>query len=325
MSNSLFTEIQQYITYHNLIPSGSKVVIGLSGGPDSILLLYALNHLKITFDLSLIAVHLDHGWRNNSADDVLFCKKVCDTLNIPLVSARLQDLALPAHKLKGSKEEVGRHARRFVLEQVASEQHAQVIALGQHADDQTETFFIRLLRGSTLAGLTGIKPRDGMYVRPLLAVYKQEIIDYLHEHGIEYLTDPTNEHDTYLRNRIRKYVIPALRQTDERFDHNFVRTLDSLQETEEYLARQTIQIFEQCAQQVESLWTLSKNKLLALDTFMQKRILVMWLIKNNVPFTLSENFLTEILRFINLQASKSHRMHAQWSITKKKDILTIEK
>ncbi len=320
----LFQKIQHYIIRHNLIASGNKIVIGFSGGPDSMLLLHFLNSIKHTFNITLIAAHLDHGWRENSASEVLFCESVCAKLEIPFVSARLQELALEK-QTKGSKEEVGRNARRFFLETIACEHNANLIALGQHLDDQEETFFIRLIRGSTLSGLTCIKPKEGVYIRPLLEIKKQEILDYLDREGIAYLTDPSNELDIYLRNRIRKYVIPALRETDDRFDHNFLRTLDSIQSAEQYLITLTKRAFGESAHQANDTWHLDITKLRALDSFLQYRVLLLWLIKSGVPFVPTERFLAEVMRFIEQPGSKTHTLHTHWSMVKKKNIVFIEK
>lgn len=321
----MLNNIQQYITDNNLIASGSKIVIGLSGGPDSILLLHMLHQLQRTYNLTLIAAHLDHGWRANSASEVVFCKEACEALNIPFVSAHLDDLKLKPQKLKGSKEEVGRNARRFFLETIVREHHADSIALGQHLDDQEETFFIRLIRGSTLSGLTCIKPKDGLYIRPLLEIKKQEILVYLKEQGITYLTDPSNELDLFLRNRIRKYVIPALRQTDDRFDHNFLRTLGSIQDAERFLVDLTQKEFKRIAHQVDGQWHVNSTQLHELDPFMQYRVLLEWLILSDVPFVPTERFLDEIMRFIKQPGSKTHTLHERWSIIKKKNMLSIEK
>ena len=140
---------------------------------------------------------------------------------------------------------------------------------------------------------------------------------------LAYLTDPSNELDIYLRNRIRKYVIPALRQTDNRFDHNFLRTLSSIQSAEQYLTKVTQKKFSSVAHQAGTMWHLNTLKLQALDSFMQPRVILEWLIKNNVPFIPTEAFLKEILRFIMQPGSKSHVIHERWSIIKKKNIVYI--
>ena len=221
----LFDTIHSFANSHKLLADNQTIIIGLSGGPDSVFLLHFLAHLRPTYNLTLVAAHLDHQWRENSADDVLFCRQLCDTLNIPLASNTISDLGLSL-KFNGSQEEIGRKARRFFLESVKAQQNAHTIALGHHAQDQQETFFIRLVRGASLSGLTGMKVKEKDYIRPLLATNKKVILEYLHANNISYLRDPSNESDAYLRNRIRKHVIPALQLCDTRFETNFASTLE---------------------------------------------------------------------------------------------------
>jgi len=314
----MLERIEQYITDHSLIAPGNTVVVGFSGGPDSLLLLHMLSQLQHTYSLTLIAAHLDHEWRDNSEQDQLFCKEVAQHLNIPFVSAKLSELPLPK-KPKGSLEQIGRKARRLFLEIVAQEHNADAIALGQHLDDQEETFFIRLIRGSTLSGLTCMRPKSGLYIRPLLEIKKTKILNYLDTHGITYLKDPSNELDFFLRNRIRKRVIPAIREADERFDHNFLRTLTSIQATENYLSGVTKQAFKTVASLIDTRWHIDTTKLFSLDPFIQYRLLMHWLISSGVPFVPTEGFLDEIMRFLHQPGSKTHVIHEQWSIVKKRD------
>src|SRR5579872_4562008 len=230
----LFQRINSYISQHNLIPPNSTIILGLSGGPDSVFLAHLLADMQKKGLCTVIAAHLDHQWRTDSANDVQFCQALAEQLGITFVSTSIDNLSLSV-KFNGSKEEMGRRMRRHFFEQVKNEHEAHAIALAHHADDQQETFFIRLLRGASLTGLTGMKPHHGDYIRPLLEISKAEILDYLTAHQITYLIDPTNESDAYLRNRIRNTVIPALTATDNRFSANFMATLHRLQETEEFL------------------------------------------------------------------------------------------
>ena len=154
------------IIFNNLIAESSKIILGLSGGPDSIYLLHKLASLRNTGTIKeLIAAHLDHEWRQDSAKDVAFCKQACKSLNVPFVSKKLSELNL---SFKGSPEEIGRNARRYFLEQIRTKHNADLIALGHHLQDQEETFFIRLIRGTSLSGLCAMWPKKGFYIRPLL-------------------------------------------------------------------------------------------------------------------------------------------------------------
>lgn len=317
---NLFEKIDHFCTQHNLLPLGTKILIGLSGGPDSVFLLHWLASIQQEKNLTLVAAHLNHGWRAEADDEELFCKNLAQSLHIPFVSAHLKD---SADKLtfNGSREEYARTARRLFFEQTAKQHNVNSIALAHHADDQQETFFIRLVRGSSLSGLIGMRPSSGAYIRPLLNVYKKDILDYLNEHTITYCTDASNLSDDFLRNRIRNYVIPALQQTDTRFTHNFAKTLRSLQQTEDFLEQLTTQEFTKISMQEEQSYGISMAAWLQLHPTMQQRILIYWLCKNNLPFEPSEGFLQEMKKFINSTKSLSHAIHPSWTLHKKNDYL----
>ncbi len=168
----LLSTIQAYNEKKGLIHDGARIIIGLSGGPDSVFLLHALAQLRTTRKLFLVAAHLDHEWRTESAQDMQFCKTLAESYAIPFVAKKISQLSL-SYKSNGSKEEYGRKARRFFFESLAQEYNADAIALAHHADDQQETFFIRLMRGATVSGLYGMKPKDGLYIRPLLSIKKK--------------------------------------------------------------------------------------------------------------------------------------------------------
>jgi tRNA(Ile)-lysidine synthase len=303
-----------------LIASASTIVIGLSGGPDSVALLYALNALKSTHNYTLVAAHLDHQWRANSAHDAVFCQELCQSLGVTLVVQTLAQVA-PALKYNGSQEELGRKARRLFLQKVAAQFNAHAITLAHHANDQEETFFIRLLRGASLAGLTGMRFKNGLYIRPLLETSKKEILTFLHEQNIPYLIDPTNEQTHYLRNAIRAQVIPALRGADKRFEANFKSTLNNLQRTHDFIQQTT----QAAAQKIIHDGALEIAPFLELHEVIRYQLLIDWLCTHQVPFTPSQGLLDEIIKFLKQPGSKNHMIHAQWQLIKKKEILFLEK
>ena len=232
----IIKKINAWVTKHNLIQPNQTIIVGLSGGPDSVFLLHYLVARQKELKLNIIAAHLDHEWRNTSAQDAQFCKELAQKLQVPFISKKISELDC-SFKPSGSKENDARKARRYFFQQVMQAYNADVIALAQHKDDQQETFFIRLLRGATLTGLTGMWPKRGIYIRPLLCVTKAEIVDWLKSNTIAYLTDPTNISLDYLRNRIRTQLLPTIKEIDPRFEVNFSKTIGRLQQTELFLQK----------------------------------------------------------------------------------------
>lgn len=321
---SLLSTIHTIIQKNNLIPPSSTVILGLSGGPDSLFLLHALAPLHQQGAINLIAAHLDHGWRPNSEKDAEFCLKTTETLGIPLRVAKLNELELSV-KFNGSKEELGRKARRYFFEKLAHDEGAACIALAHHADDQQETFFLRLIRGATLTGLTGIKERQGLYIRPLLTIKKDAILAYLHANNIEYLVDESNTSTFFLRNRLRANVLPALRACDERFDKNFAATLARLQETEQLLEDITQKFLSNNTKKEDYTLLVCLHALRAQPRALQQRILMQWLCYEHVPFPPSQGFLDELLRFLNTSDAGNHQPHAAWIISKKNNYAQIKR
>lgn len=320
----MFTQIQSFIKAQNLFSKDSTIVIGLSGGPDSVFLLHFLATLRDSGQIAkLIAAHLDHEWRADSHKDAQFCNEITKKYNVPFVVKKTSELSVSL-KFNGSLEEVGRNARQFFFESVKQEYKADLIALAHHAQDQQETFFIRLLRGATLTGLTAMKPKQNFYVRPLLTTNKSDIIDFLDTHSIPYLVDPTNASDKFLRNRIRSQVLPALRTCDTRFDKKFEHTLEQLQQTEQFLQKETAKSAARLFEKKGETLYLPAAKLLQLHPVMRDRVLLYWLCQEDVKFPVHRGFFYEIIKFLAQPAGGVHQLHHEWQLVKQKGMVRIE-
>ncbi|MEX0671873.1 MAG: tRNA lysidine(34) synthetase TilS [Candidatus Babeliales bacterium] len=319
--NKLFQTIKNYSNHYTLIPDNATIIVGLSGGPDSVFLLLYLTSIQKEKNLRLIAAHLDHAWRDDSKKDEQFCATLAKKLKIDYLGETASNLAA-TEKFDGSKEEFGRRLRRKFFESVAKKHSADAIALAHHLDDQEETFFIRLIRGTSLAGLSCMKPKAGLYIRPLLEIRKEDIVAWLDTNSITYCIDPTNITQNFLRNRIRSQVIPALRECDARFDHNFLNTLLKLQDADRLLNELTKTQLNTIQEDNDAI---NLKQFFTFDPYLQKRIIMAWLIQEQAPFTPQESFLNEILRFLEQPGSKTHQMHETWSIKKEKEVAWIIK
>lgn len=228
-------KVARAIAEHGLVTPGERVLVAVSGGPDSVALLHLLHDLAPEFSFSLHAAHLDHALRHESAADARFVARLCEDLGVRLTCARRPVSRVPGN---GGLEQEARRVRRTFLGETADASGCAHIALGHHRDDQTETFMLRLLRGSGPTGLAAMRPRSGRFVRPLLDLRREEILAYLAARQVEYLEDPSNKDSTLTRNRVRHQLLPQLRGFNPRFDVRVGRLTQRLALEEDFWNRQ---------------------------------------------------------------------------------------
>ena len=204
-------KIRETIRKYRLLNKGERVVIGVSGGPDSLALALILHKLKAEFKLNLHIAHLDHMLRKDSAKDAAFVKEFADKLKVPATIGRI-NISLLAKK--GSLEEIARNARLGFLFGAARKIKAKKIALGHTIDDQAETVLMRILRGTGLYGLSGILPKRNIagfeIIRPLIEIRRSQIESFLKNKRIKPRLDASNLQDIYFRNKIRNNLLPLL-------------------------------------------------------------------------------------------------------------------
>ncbi|MFH1691729.1 MAG: tRNA lysidine(34) synthetase TilS [Candidatus Omnitrophota bacterium] len=203
--------VKKTIAFCSMFEPGERVVIGLSGGPDSVCLTHVLNRLNYELCLDLCVAHFDHAMRKNSARDCFFVEKLARSLSIPFFCDRLDWKKV---KKSGSLEDFLKKQRYDFLLKICAKTKSQKIALGHTRDDQAETVLMRILRGSGLYGLSAILPKRAFgcatIVRPLIEVSRQDVVQYLSSQKIAYRTDKTNADNVFLRNKIRNKLLPVL-------------------------------------------------------------------------------------------------------------------
>lgn len=239
--------IEAFIKKHGMIEKGDVVVTGVSGGADSVCLLFVLCALRKKLGFQVLVCHVNHGLRGAAADrDEEYVRKLCGKLKVPCRIFH-KNVELIARKWKQSPEEAGRTARREAFETVCKENGGTKIATAHHRNDNAETVLLNLARGTGLKGLCGIRPVRGKWIRPLLPLSRQQIEEYLDRKKISWQEDATNGEDDYTRNRIRHNVIPVL---EEQINSRSVQHIDELsrqaQEIWEYLEYGTEQAWGRC-------------------------------------------------------------------------------
>lgn len=210
----MLDKIGEVIKKYGMLKKGDGVVVAVSGGPDSVALLFLLNSLKKEFNLSLQIAHLNHKLREGeSEEDASFVENLAQKLNIPLVIEE-ENVLKKAQGQKRSLEEMGRQLRYDFFVKLAQGKKIKKIAVGHTKDDQAETVLMRIIRGSGSGGLSGIPAtrqiEDCLIIRPLIESSKKEIEDYLKKNKISARLDSSNKEKRFFRNRVRNELLPLL-------------------------------------------------------------------------------------------------------------------
>ncbi len=237
-------EVERFIRKHGMIGKGDVVIAGVSGGADSVCLLFVLCALRERLGFQIKACHVNHGLRGVDADaDEAYVRQLCRELEVPCRVFH-KDVELIARNRKQSPEEAGRTARREAFGLMCREDGGTKIATAHHRDDNAETVLWNMARGTGLKGLGGIRPAAGKWIRPLLALTRAQTEGYLRAKGISWCEDATNSGDDYTRNRIRHNILPVL---EEQVNPGAARHLDEL-------SRQAREVWDYLEQGVDRAW-----------------------------------------------------------------------
>lgn len=258
-----------------LFEVGQRLLVAVSGGPDSVALLSLLHTLAPVWRLSLAAVHVNYGLRGReSEEDALFVVELCERLEVPVHVRRLDVEQPPKLGHRSSLQERARDARYHVMQRLARELCMDRVALGHTADDQAETVLMWMLRGAGLAGLGGMPyRREGLFVRPLLDVTRQEILAYLESRGLAFRTDSSNRRPIYFRNRIRQELLPVVKELAPAAVRVLHRQALVLREEEQFLERLASEAWTRLAvEDAEGGYSVDRLAVAALPLALQRRL-----------------------------------------------------
>ncbi len=248
--------------WNRLVPPGSRVLIGYSGGADSTFLL----HQAAEAGLDVVAAHLHHGMRPEADQELKLCEAFCEEIGVPFVSGRA-DVPRMSGELGMSMEEAGRTARYGFFNQAASQLQCAFIATAHTADDHAETILLNLARGTSLKGLAGIPEERDNIIRPILHISRIQTRDYCNAHGLWFHDDPANDDEANSRVRIRKSVVPVLKELNPSLLNGLTRTAEWAAQEDDLLNLVTVRQLEQIEIPLDPVFGfLSKSEEVFLET-----------------------------------------------------------
>lgn len=266
-------KIIAYVKEHNMLKKKDKVVIGVSGGADSVCLFFVLLKLQKIYDLSLYVVHINHQIRGKEADaDQHFVEALGKNYQIPVTVIK-KDVRQYAKEKKITEEEAGRIIRYEAFQTIFLREHATKIAIAHNMNDNAETMLFHLARGCGVRGLCGVVPVRDNIIRPLLCVTRVEIEDYLNGKGQSYCIDATNFTDDYSRNQIRNHILPLMGEINAKSVEHMSETAQLLREVKNYLEKNVENAYKRIVKSENGQYLLEIEMLLAQEPIIQKELI----------------------------------------------------
>lgn len=260
----------------NLIDSGDKIILGVSGGPDSLFMLDILNQIKEEFNFEIVVAHFNHLIRKEAGDDEQFVIDFCKKIKVKCYTKKI-DVANYASDNKIGTEEAGRILRYNFFEEVLKKENANKIAIAHNKNDRVETVIMNTLRGSGIFGLRGIEPkRLNKFIRPIIEIERGDIEKYCFDNKLNPRIDKTNFENIYTRNKVRNLVIPYIKKE---FNPNIIETItrlsDLISEEDEYLKKITEEKYKEiCVESKNDEIILDLKKFNKEENVIKKRIII---------------------------------------------------
>lgn len=325
MGEKMLDKIEQYMLDNHMPVRNGHVIVGVSGGADSMCLLFVMLSLRSRLNMTVTAVHIHHGLRGAEADaDEAFTKAFCQVQDIECVIFRT-DIRAMAHREKLTEEEAGRKYRYMCFEQVRAQKHAACIAVAHHQDDQAETVLFNLARGSGLAGLSGIAPVRDKIIRPLLCLNRREIEALLEENHIDFCTDRTNFDTNYTRNKIRHQVLPFFTEeiNSETVAH-ISKTAVNVRAVLEYIRQQAEEALS-CVSLQNQPQTLQCRLFLQHPEIIQKEMLRSWLDRHTGSLKdITEKHIEAIIDLAKNQSGRRIHLPYGWIAVRSGEGMTLK-
>jgi tRNA(Ile)-lysidine synthase len=319
----LKNRVLKTIKENNLIKKGDKIVLGISGGPDSICLFNALHSLKSELNLKLVLVHVNYGFRGADSDlDEKLVKKLANKYKIALFIKKIE----PKNYAKNRNlEEYFREIRYKFFQKILKHEKANKIAVAHNKDDQIETILMFFLRGSGISGLSGMKIKNNKIIRPLFNIEKKEILNHLKKNKIKYRKDKSNENIKFIRNKIRQQLIPYL---ENNYNPNLKNVLFEnskiIRDDYDLLLNLTKETIDKVVQKYKSEYKIDLKKFNNLHLALKRRLLI-YLVSKKFKEEISLAMIKEILKIIKYSRNGSKKCLKAVEIIKNYDKIVIRK
>ncbi len=281
-------KVLKTIKKYELIKSGDNIVLGISGGPDSICMLYILNSLKKDLNFNIYVAHINHMLRENAKLDEEYVKNTCKKLNIPVYIKHIQIKEI-AEKEKRGIEETGRKVRYEFFEEILRKTNSNKIATAHNLNDSIETIILNIIRGTGISGLAGIEPiRENKFIRPLIECERKEIEEYCKLNKLEPRIDESNYENKYNRNKIRNICIPYLqKELNSNVIKNISRLSEIANEEQKYIEKNVEKSFNKiCIENTENKIILDL-KMFVKEELVIKRRLILYTINKLIGATIN--------------------------------------
>ena len=321
--SSLIKKIQSFSKRHDLWKNGSKIVVGVSGGPDSACLLDVLRKLKEKQNLELRVVHVNYGLRGESSEkDEKFTKNLAENYGLEIDIFKSKKLSIQDSNLESRLRDI----RYDFFEKVRRENNFDVIAIAHNKDDQAETLLMRIMRGAGLQGLGSMRPKSGKIVRPFLKTSREEILQYIQENNLDYRLDETNKDARFLRNKIRHDLIPYL---EEKYNISIKEVLsgaaNNIASDYDFINEKAKKICRKICKIKNGTVELSARELIKIHPSLQNQVLRQAILEIKKDLKNIENsHIEEILKIVLSKKGKSQELKfKKLKVTKKGDKINV--
>ena len=316
-------KVLRFIDEKNLIKKDDRILVALSGGPDSVFLLHFLNKFSKKFKISFASIHINHGLRGKAAvADENFCKKLTKKIGIPFYSVKKNVKAL-AKRLKVSTEEAGRIVRYDEFEKLSVKEGFTKIATAHIADDNAETVLLNLIKGTGLNGISGIPYSRGKIIRPLLVLTKEEIVQYLKFYKIDYRTDLSNLQSEYERNFLRNEVIPLIKKRlNPSFENTLLKSSEVFKEINNFVKKKLVDAIDNLVLKKRNQFCISLSYLSKIENELRGEAIRL-VVEREYKTQLSFDEVKKIFSLIEKQSGRSINLHGKLKVVRERNELVV--